>query len=62
MWRCAGAYRRIFDFTPRGRRPGMAFIDMGDQFINLSKKRTQSPDQMCHSAWWWMIGRRSEAP
>lgn len=41
-------YRRIFDFTLRGRRPGMAFIDMGDQFINLSEKRTQSPDRMRH--------------
>lgn len=41
-------YRRIFDFTLRGRHEGMAFIDMGDQFINLSEKRTQPPDRMRH--------------
>ena len=28
-------YRQIFDFTLRGRSPGAAFIDMGDQFIAL---------------------------
>lgn len=41
-------YRRIFDFTLRGRHHGMAFIDLGDQFINLSEKRTQPPDRMRH--------------
>jgi catechol 2,3-dioxygenase-like lactoylglutathione lyase family enzyme len=29
-------YGRIFDFTLRGRGERAAFIDMGDQFINLS--------------------------
>src|SRR5258707_2117404 len=28
-------YERIFSFTLRGRQPGAAFIDMGDQFIAL---------------------------
>ena len=28
-------YGRIFSFTLRGRQPGAAFIDMGDQFIAL---------------------------
>ena len=28
-------YGRIFRFTLRGRQPGAAFIDMGDQFIAL---------------------------
>src|SRR5271166_2369687 len=28
-------YGRIFDFTLRGRAEGMAFIDMGDQFIAM---------------------------
>jgi hypothetical protein len=32
----------------RGRVPGMAFIDMGDQFIALSEGRTQPPDQHRH--------------
>ncbi len=29
-------YGRIFDFTLRGKNETMAFIDMGDQFINLT--------------------------
>ena len=28
-------YGRIFSFTLRGRQPGAAFIDLGDQFIAL---------------------------
>ncbi len=32
----------------RGRMAGMAFIDMGDQFIALSQGRTQAPDQARH--------------
>jgi catechol-2,3-dioxygenase len=32
----------------RGRSSGMAFIDMGDQFIALSHGRTQPPDQARH--------------
>jgi catechol 2,3-dioxygenase-like lactoylglutathione lyase family enzyme len=41
-------YGAIFDFTLRGRHPGMAFIDIGDQFINLSEGRTQKPDAARH--------------
>ncbi len=41
-------YGRIFDLTLRGRSPGMAFIDMGDQFLALSSGRTQPPDQARH--------------
>jgi lactoylglutathione lyase len=37
-------YGRIFDVRLRGRAPGMAFIDMGDQFIALSEGRSQSSD------------------
>jgi catechol 2,3-dioxygenase-like lactoylglutathione lyase family enzyme len=40
-----------FIFGPlelRGRGGGMAFIDMGDQFIALSQGRTQPPDQARH--------------
>jgi lactoylglutathione lyase len=32
----------------RGRMSGMAFIDMGDQFIALAQGRTQPPDQARH--------------
>jgi catechol 2,3-dioxygenase-like lactoylglutathione lyase family enzyme len=41
-------YGRIFDFELRGREPGMAFVDMGDQFIALSQGRTQPPDSHRH--------------
>jgi lactoylglutathione lyase len=41
-------YGRIFDFELRGRVPGMAFIDMGDQFLALAEGRTQPPDDERH--------------
>jgi lactoylglutathione lyase len=41
-------YGRIFDFELRGREPGMAFVDMGDQFIAFSQGRTQPPDSSRH--------------
>jgi predicted enzyme related to lactoylglutathione lyase len=41
-------YGNIFDFTLRGRGNGMAFIDMGDQFIAIEEKRTQQPDKHRH--------------
>jgi lactoylglutathione lyase len=41
-------YGRAFDFTLRGRSPGMAFIDMGDQFLALSAGRRQEPDAHRH--------------
>jgi catechol 2,3-dioxygenase-like lactoylglutathione lyase family enzyme len=41
-------YGRIFEIGLRGRVPGMAFIDIGDQFIALSEGRTQPPDQDRH--------------
>src|SRR3954468_19035592 len=34
-------YGRFFDFELRGRGPGMAFIDMGDQFLALQAGRSQ---------------------
>jgi catechol 2,3-dioxygenase-like lactoylglutathione lyase family enzyme len=38
-------YGKIFDLELRGRMGNaMAFIDMGDQFIALSRGRTQPPD------------------
>ncbi len=41
-------YGALFHFTLRGRRPGMAFIDLGDQFINLTEGRTQPDDRARH--------------
>jgi lactoylglutathione lyase len=41
-------YGRLFTFELRGRAGGMAFIDMGDQFLALSEGRNQSPDEGRH--------------
>ena len=41
-------YGGIFEFELRGRIPGMAFIDMGDQFVALSEGRTGPPDADRH--------------
>jgi catechol 2,3-dioxygenase-like lactoylglutathione lyase family enzyme len=37
-------YGRIFDFTLRGKGERNAFIDMGDQFINLTLVPDRSPE------------------
>jgi lactoylglutathione lyase len=41
-------YGAIFEVRLRGREPGMAFVDMGDQFIALSEGRTAPPDDARH--------------
>ena len=41
-------YGGVFDYELRGRVPGMAFLDMGDQFIALSEGRAQAPDGSRH--------------
>ena len=41
-------YGRLFTFELRGRVPGMAFIDMGDQFLALSEGREQDDDDGRH--------------
>jgi lactoylglutathione lyase len=41
-------YGRLFSFELRGRSPGMAFIDMGDQFLALAEGRSQPPDDARH--------------
>lgn len=41
-------YRAIFDFTLRGKSDHNAFIDLGDQFIQLSLGKTQGPDDKRH--------------
>jgi predicted enzyme related to lactoylglutathione lyase len=41
-------YGAIFEIELRGRMRGAAFVDMGDQFINLTEARTTSPDRDRH--------------
>src|SRR3954453_23383836 len=41
-------YGQIFELELRGRIPGMAFIDMGDQFLALSEGRSAGPDAARH--------------
>jgi lactoylglutathione lyase len=41
-------YGRVFELEFRGRLRGMAFLDMGDQFLVLSQGRTQPPDGSRH--------------
>ena len=41
-------YGRWLEFELRGRVPGMAFLDAGDQFLALSEGRSQAPDDDRH--------------
>ena len=41
-------YGRLFEFDLRGRVPGMAFIDLGDQFLALSERTGGAPDVERH--------------
>jgi catechol 2,3-dioxygenase-like lactoylglutathione lyase family enzyme len=41
-------YRSLFDIARVDYEPGMAFLDMGDQFIALSEGRTAGPDSARH--------------
>src|SRR5687767_870904 len=41
-------YGKLFEVELRGRIRGMAFIDLGDQFIALAEGRTQTPDAARH--------------
>lgn len=41
-------YGRLFGFELRGRSSGMAFIDMGDQFLALSARAHGEPDADRH--------------
>jgi predicted enzyme related to lactoylglutathione lyase len=41
-------YGRLFEIELRGRGPGMAFIDAGDQFIALSEGSAEAPDEHRH--------------
>ena len=41
-------YGRLFDLELRSRMHGMAFVDMGDQFLAFAEGRTQGPDAARH--------------
>jgi catechol 2,3-dioxygenase-like lactoylglutathione lyase family enzyme len=41
-------YAQFLAFELRGRRPTMAWIDLGDQFLALSAGRRQGPDDGRH--------------
>jgi lactoylglutathione lyase len=41
-------YGALFEFGPPEREAGMAFIDMGDQFLALSEGRAGPPDRSRH--------------
>lgn len=41
-------YGKLFEFELRGRSDTMAFIDLGDQFLNFSTGRRQSADDERH--------------
>lgn len=43
-----GFYGRLFDVELRGRIPGMAFVDMGDQFLALAERGDREPDGERH--------------
>ena len=41
-------YGRLFSFELRGRVRGMAFLDLGDQFLAVAEGRRQGPDEGRH--------------
>jgi len=41
-------YERFFDVRMRGRRPKMAWLDLGDQFLALSQADGVTPDRGRH--------------
>jgi predicted enzyme related to lactoylglutathione lyase len=41
-------YGAVFEFELRGRVPGMAFLEMGDQFIAMAEGRSQPADDGRH--------------
>lgn len=41
-------YSQIFAFNLRGQHPGMAFIDLGDQFIALMETPSRNLDKRRH--------------
>jgi catechol 2,3-dioxygenase-like lactoylglutathione lyase family enzyme len=41
-------YGRLFDVELRGRLPGAAFVDLGDQFLALMEGSSAEPDAQRH--------------
>lgn len=41
-------YGRLFELELRGRAPGMAFIDIGDQFVALAEGRNAAAGEKRH--------------
>ena len=41
-------YGKLFEFELRGRSDSMAFVDLGDQFMNFSAGRRQAADDERH--------------
>jgi lactoylglutathione lyase len=41
-------YGRLFELELRGRVPGMAFVDLGDQFLALAERPEREPDAERH--------------
>lgn len=41
-------YGRLFDVELRGRSRGMAFVDMGDQFLAFAERSEREPDRERH--------------
>ena len=41
-------YGSLFELELRGRVPGMAFVDMGDQFLALAERLDREPDRERH--------------
>jgi lactoylglutathione lyase len=41
-------YGRFLEFSLRGQRPTMAWIDLGDQFLAFSAARARAPDEERH--------------
>jgi lactoylglutathione lyase len=46
--RALAFYGGVFELTLRGRAPGAAFVDIGDQFVALMSGRSQPPDGARH--------------
>ena len=46
--RAVAFYREAFGLELRGRVPGMAFLDMGDQFLALAHSEPGAPDESRH--------------
>jgi lactoylglutathione lyase len=41
-------YGSLFELELRGRVPGMAFVDMGDQFLAFAERGEREPDRERH--------------